>query len=74
MSDIQIKLNDLNNAPAFAREISSIFKVNAEDIQTANAQFETGSFIRSLISYVVGITLLIVAGFWHLQHPQYVDI
>ncbi len=63
MSDIQIKLKDLNNAPAFAKEISSIFKVNAEDIQTANAQFETGSFIRSLISYVVGITLLIVAGF-----------
>ena len=33
------------------------------DIQTANSQFETGSFIRSLISYAVGITLLIVAGF-----------
>ena len=28
-----------------------------------NAQFETGSFIRTLISYAVGITLLIVAGF-----------
>ena len=34
-----------------------------EDIQTANSQFETGSFIRTLISYVVGIVLLVVAGF-----------
>ncbi|MFL5810983.1 MAG: ABC transporter permease, partial [Flavisolibacter sp.] len=30
---------------------------------TANSQFETGTSIRTLISYVVGITLLIVAGF-----------
>uniref|UniRef100_UPI0030ED36F1 ABC transporter permease n=1 Tax=uncultured Cyclobacterium sp. TaxID=453820 RepID=UPI0030ED36F1 len=35
----------------------------AEDIQTANAQFETGSGVRSIISYAVGITLLIVSGF-----------
>ena len=38
-------------------------EIDAEDIQTANAQFETGSSVRSLISYAVGITLLIVAGF-----------
>lgn len=31
--------------------------------QTANAQFETGSSVRSIISYAVGITLLIVSGF-----------
>jgi lipoprotein-releasing system permease protein len=40
-----------------------LFQTDAEDIQTANAQFETGSFVRTLISYSVGITLLIVAGF-----------
>jgi lipoprotein-releasing system permease protein len=40
-----------------------LFQTDAEDIQTANAQFETGSFVRSLISYAVGITLLVVAGF-----------
>lgn len=40
-----------------------MFQLDAEDIQTANAQFETGSFVRTLISYVVGITLLVVAGF-----------
>lgn len=63
VTDIQIKLTDLKTAPALAAEYARLFQVDAEDIQTANAQFETGSFIRSLISYVVGVTLLIVAGF-----------
>jgi len=63
LTDIQIKLKDLNQAPAVAKEFARLFDVQAIDIQAANAQFETGSFIRSLISYAVGITLLVVAGF-----------
>jgi len=63
LTDMQIKLKDITTAPAVAKEYAQLFQADAEDIQTANAQFETGSFIRSLISYVVGITLLIVAGF-----------
>jgi lipoprotein-releasing system permease protein len=63
ITDINIKLKDLNNAPAMAKEFQKLFEVDAIDIQTANSQFETGSSIRSLISYAVGITLLIVAGF-----------
>ncbi len=63
ISDIQIKLNDMTQAPVIAREYEKLFRTNAEDIQTANAQFETGSSVRSVISYAVGITLLIVAGF-----------
>ncbi|SIQ82967.1 ABC transporter permease [Pontibacter lucknowensis] len=63
MTDIQVKLHDLEQAPVVAREYAQLFKVDAEDIQTANAQFETGSNVRSLISYAVGVTLLIVAGF-----------
>ena len=63
ITDIQIKLHDLNTAPAVAKEYANLFGCDAEDIQTANSQFETGSFIRSLISYAVGIVLLIVAGF-----------
>jgi lipoprotein-releasing system permease protein len=46
-----------------AKEYAGLFQLDAEDIQTANSQFETGSFVRTLISYSVGITLLIVAGF-----------
>ncbi len=63
ITDIQIKLNDVTKAPQLAKEYGSLFDVTALDIQTANAQFDTGSSIRSLISYAVGITLLIVAGF-----------
>lgn len=63
ITDIQIKVNDLNEAPALGKAYAKLFQTEAEDIQTANAQFETGSFVRSLISYAVGITLLIVAGF-----------
>ncbi len=63
VTDIPIKLKDLQAAPAVAKEYALLFQTQAEDIQTANSQFETGSSIRLLISYVVGITLLIVAGF-----------
>ncbi|WP_187263543.1 ABC transporter permease [Pontibacter beigongshangensis] len=63
ITDIQVKLHDLAMAPAVAKEFRQVFNVDAEDIQTANSQFETGSSVRSLISYSVGITLLIVAGF-----------
>ena len=63
LTDIQVKLTDLNLAPAVAKEYGAMFQADTEDIQTANSQFETGSFIRTLISYSVGITLLVVAGF-----------
>jgi lipoprotein-releasing system permease protein len=63
VTDIQIKLKDILSAPLVAKEFGKLFDVEAIDIQTANSQFETGSSVRSLISYAVGITLLIVAGF-----------
>lgn len=63
ITDIQIKLNNMEYAPQVAQEFGQIFQVEAVDIQTANAQFETGSSARTLISYAVSITLLIVAGF-----------
>jgi lipoprotein-releasing system permease protein len=63
VTDLQIKLKDMTQAPAVAKEYALLFQTDGEDIQTANAQFETGSSVRSLISYAVGIVLLIVAGF-----------
>ncbi|MBK6755281.1 MAG: ABC transporter permease [Flavobacteriales bacterium] len=62
-TDINVKLHDLLLAPAMAKELAARFDVDAVDIQTANAQFETGSDIRNIISYAVGIVLLVVAGF-----------
>jgi len=63
MSDIQIKLYDIDKAPELTKEYAALFNIDAEDIQTANAQFETGSSARTIISFAVGIVLLIVAGF-----------
>ncbi len=63
ITDINVKLIDIADAPEIAKSLSKKFGVTATDIQTANAQFETGSTIRTLISYAVSITLLIVAGF-----------
>ena len=63
VTDMQVKLKDFNQAPVLAKEFREIFDIDADDIQTVNAQFETGTQIRTLISYMVGITLLIVSGF-----------
>lgn len=63
ITDIQVKLKDVDSSPAVAQEFSHLFGLDAVDFFTANAIFETGSSVRTLISYAVGITLLIVAGF-----------
>jgi lipoprotein-releasing system permease protein len=63
ITDIQVKLTDVLMAPEVAKEYQAKFKTDVIDAQTANSQFETGSSVRSIISYAVGITLLIVAGF-----------
>jgi lipoprotein-releasing system permease protein len=63
ISRIHVKLFDMDGAAAMSQSIENIYDVKALDIKTANAQFETGSDIRNLISYAVSITLLIVAGF-----------
>lgn len=63
ISDINVKLYDMERAPQMAQEIEQLFGLTAVDIKTANAQFETGTDIRNLITYAVSITLLVVAGF-----------
>ena len=63
ITDIQVKLKDMAMAPILAKEYTKLYSLDAIDIQAANSEFETGSSIRTLISYAVGVTLLIVAGF-----------
>ena len=63
ITDLQIKLKDILIAPQLAKEFGNLYEVDALDIQAANAQFQTGSSVRTIISYSVGIVLLIVAGF-----------
>jgi lipoprotein-releasing system permease protein len=63
ITDINIKLNNIEMALPMAKKIEHQFELKAIDINTANAQFETGTTVRNLITYAVSITLLIVAGF-----------
>lgn len=63
VTDINIKLLNLDEAALMAQRLERQFNTKAVDINEANAQFETGSDIRNLITYAVSITLLIVAGF-----------
>jgi len=63
ITDINLKLYNLEDALALSKEIEQQFQLKAIDINTANAQFETGTNIRNLITYAVAINLLIVAGF-----------
>ncbi|MCW5519831.1 ABC transporter permease [Aureitalea sp. L0-47] len=63
ITDVNLKLKDISLAPTIARSIEQQFNLRAVDINEANAQFETGTTIRNLITYAVSITLLIVAGF-----------
>jgi lipoprotein-releasing system permease protein len=63
ITDIQIKLFDMQSAPAVSKEFYEKYNTYTIDYQTANAQFETGSSVRTIISYTVGLVLLLVAGF-----------
>ncbi len=63
ITDIQLKLYDMKSAPQVAKEFSAKYNIDTIDYQTANAQFETGSTVRTIISYAVGLVLLLVAGF-----------
>ena len=64
ITDIQIQLHDKTIAPELLRKnFRYKFNLDAIDYKTVNAQFETGNKIRNIISYSVGIILLIVAGF-----------
>ena len=63
VTDINVKLFDIEKAVSLSRKLEQEHNLKAIDIKTANAQFETGTTIRNLITYSVSITLLIVAGF-----------
>lgn len=63
ITDINIKLYDMEESVAMAKQLSQQFNITAKDIKSANAQFDTGTSIRNMITYAVSITLLVVAGF-----------
>jgi lipoprotein-releasing system permease protein len=63
ITDINIKLHDLNLAKMIAPEFQAMSGYKSEDWETANATFLTGAIIRNILTYSVSFTLLVVAGF-----------
>jgi len=63
ITDIHIKLHNMDQATVLAQKYAQQFGYKAEDWQTANATILVSFVIRRVLTYVVVTTLLIVAGF-----------
>lgn len=63
ITDISLKLKDRDSAVGKSLQYSNLYHVKAENWKEANAVFEQGTLVRNIMTYVVSITLLIVAGF-----------
>ncbi len=63
ITDIQIKLKDINLAKQYAARYKSVYGYKAEDWEEANATILASFIIRNVLTMVVVSTLLIVAGF-----------
>ncbi len=63
ITDIKVKLWELDEAAELASECERQFEARAVDYDTANAQFQVGNKMRNIMTYAVAMALLIVAGF-----------
>ncbi len=63
ITDINVKLKDNKLSVLKAKEYAAKYNYKAEDWETANASVTASNLIRNTLTYVVSITLLVVAGF-----------
>jgi lipoprotein-releasing system permease protein len=63
ITDISLKVRDVTKAKAKALEYGGKFDYKIEDWETANSTMITGMKVRNMMTYIVSLTLLIVAGF-----------
>ena len=63
ITDINIKLGNNEAAGRLATSLSKMTGYKADDWQTANSSVMASNLIRNVLTYVVSVTLLIVAGF-----------
>lgn len=64
VTDLNIKLKDIDGARAFASKLANqLPEAHVEDWETANASLLAGTAIRNIMTFVVCATLLVVAGF-----------
>ena len=63
VTDIHVKLKDLDNAKNIAASLAVKYDYRADDWQTANSSVLASTMVRNVLTYVVTFALLIVAGF-----------
>ncbi|MBX7202573.1 MAG: ABC transporter permease [Bacteroidia bacterium] len=62
-TDLNIKLKDYRKASTLAPILKARYGFKTEDWEQSNASILTGEMVRNTMTYVVAITMLIVAGF-----------
>jgi len=62
-TDLNIKMFDPEKATNLSSDLASRYGFLSEDWKTANASILTGEMVRNIMTYVVAITMMIVAGF-----------
>lgn len=62
-TDIQINVQDFENATEIAQKIDPIIDFKVESWIQANGQLEAGNELRNIIATAVSFTILLVAGF-----------
>lgn len=63
ITDIRIKLHDMELAPPLALELEQKYNYQGSDWKQDNAAILQGDVLRSMIVYGVAVTILLVAGF-----------
>ena len=63
ITDLHVKLKDINAAKSFAADMHKELNIYAEDWETANSSLLAGDKIRNTMTGVISFTLLLVAGF-----------
>lgn len=63
ITDIVIRLEDYTQAKTLSKTLSQIYGYTAEDWETTNAAILAGEVIRNVMTFVVSLAMLVVAGF-----------
>jgi lipoprotein-releasing system permease protein len=63
ITDINIKLKDNKLAASLSKDMTIKYGSKAEDWETSNSSVMAGNLVRNVLTFVVSITMLVVAGF-----------
>jgi len=63
ITDINIKLKDNKLAASLSKGMSNRYEIKAEDWEVSNSSVTAGNLVRNVLTFVLSITMLVVAGF-----------